>query len=137
MRYAVQVAAHWAREFAAKIAVVVVYIDEAHATDEWPISSARDAPRGEPVAYAAHRTMEDRLVAARDLATDFGLTAAGVVVVADDLTPATNFQKRYASWPIRWGVFRQTPEVGATVVEIGQPEEASFDLSLVLGRDAL
>ncbi len=136
MRYAVRVAAHWAQEYAAELAVAVVYIDEAHATDEWPISSARDAPRGEPVAYAAHRSMEDRLVAARDLAADFELTAAGVTVVADDLAPATSFQSRYASWPIRWGVFVQA-DAGATVLEIGQPEEASFDLSLVLGRDML
>ena len=55
MRYAVRVAAHWARAHAAELAVAVVYIDEAHATDEWPISSARDAPRGTRVAARGMR----------------------------------------------------------------------------------
>ncbi len=130
MRYAVRALAHWAGEYKASVALAVVYIDEAHASDEWPISSARDAPRGEPVTIAAHRTLPDRLAAARALADDFALPAAGVAVLADAMDNA--FRVAYAAWPIRWALLEAAPGGGAvTLAAIGEPEESSFDLSLV------
>ena len=52
---------------------VVVYIEEAHAADEWPISSARYAPNGEPVNIPQHTRRSERLRLARRLQIDFAL----------------------------------------------------------------
>jgi hypothetical protein len=52
---------------------VVVYIEEAHAADEWPISSARYAPNGEPVNIPQHTRRCERLRLARRLQVDFAL----------------------------------------------------------------
>ena len=74
----------------------LIYIAEAHAKDEWPISeSSRD--------FDQHKTLQDRLDAARALLNDYELApelAAGCY--AD---PIDNpFESAYASWPFRFWV---------------------------------
>ena len=62
-----------AAEFESAACFRVVYIAEAHATDEWPISSARcNGGRG-PVHIAQPKTADDRIAAARAFQTDFGM----------------------------------------------------------------
>lgn len=53
---------------------LMVYISEAHAADEWPISSSRyNGGRG-AVVVAQHRTTAERCAAARAFMADFGVT---------------------------------------------------------------
>lgn len=74
-----------------------VYILEAHAQDEWPISSARCSPTEKAIKYNQTHTIEDRLIVARDFIVDFNFP---MPVVLD--TPDENlFDKYYASWPVR------------------------------------
>lgn len=62
------------------VALVNVYILEAHAADEWALPDDNDA---EGVCYSAPRTLADRLAIARDLVASQQLGDA--VVLVDDL----------------------------------------------------
>ena len=124
MRYVVSLVNAWGVDFADVAALAVVYIEEAHATDEWPISSARLAAA--PVAIAAHKTIDDRLAAATSFARDYAVPLDRVALVADGMGNA--FQSAYASWPIRWFVFEARSAGDVVVVRIGEPDEASFDM---------
>lgn len=76
MRNFAPVLQNWMREYGAWVTLAVVYIEEAHATDEWPISSARCAAPGKegvPVCIARHTTLDARFEAATSFMTDFGL----------------------------------------------------------------
>mmetsp|Transcript_139231 Transcript_139231/g.445026 ORF Transcript_139231/g.445026 Transcript_139231/m.445026 type:complete len:98 (+) Transcript_139231:1671-1964(+) len=42
-----------------------VYTLEAHAVDEWPISSSRYNPSGQVVSISQHKTLEERIRAAK------------------------------------------------------------------------
>eukprot|EP01113_Clastostelium_recurvatum_P017686 TRINITY_DN2086_c0_g1_i4.p1 TRINITY_DN2086_c0_g1~~TRINITY_DN2086_c0_g1_i4.p1 ORF type:complete len:139 (-),score=31.47 TRINITY_DN2086_c0_g1_i4:152-568(-) len=80
-----------------RVTFLFVYILEAHASDEWPISSSRACPRGEPIHIKQTRSIPDRVEAAQMFATDFQI---GMPVVLDH--PSTNeFEKVYAPWPVR------------------------------------
>jgi hypothetical protein len=106
MRWAIDVWGSLARDFAGVARLVIVYIEEAHAQDEWPISSARLSRTGAPVVYRQHTTQGERLRACGDFVRDYGLDTAHVTV-ATDLIGSNPFQTTYAAWPIRWYVFRQ------------------------------
>lgn len=143
-----------ARAYRGAAVVAFVYIQEAHATDEWPISSARLSrrPGGAPVCIAQHAALEDRLAAARQFATDYGVTVARTVPPACEAgagagaggeSPASvavltdamrnGFQDTFWAWPIRWYVFQADGAGGAVrVTRIGQPDEASFALEEVV-----
>jgi hypothetical protein len=156
MRYAIDVVAHWAAAYGARAQLCMIYIEEAHAQDEWPISSCRlskkglsaasaagecgGGARGAPVIYLQQKTIGDRLAAARDFVRDYEVplqpeaapAAPGVLVVADQI--ANGFETTYAAWPLRWYIFRCAGPAGegdVTVTHIGEPEDASFDLSEV------
>ena len=116
--------------------------------DEWPITSARMSllglkqgdsvglqPEGgggvgRPVCIEQHATLEARVAAAREFVNLFGVRdpVAASVDAMDN-----GFQTLYASWPIRWYVFRQREggAAGVTVAHIGEPDESSFDLGEV------
>lgn len=67
------------------VATLLIYTDEAHAVDEWPITSARDAAPCKPAApvmIKAHRTPEERVAAAEMLLSDFSVPP-GAVCFAD------------------------------------------------------
>ena len=100
---------------------IVVYIEEAHAADEWPIASARYAPRGEPVSINQHRHLSERLHQARKLRDDFGLDPAALPIAALPLArpaaagdgaegvdseegPGALFDRLFKPWPTRWFV---------------------------------
>jgi hypothetical protein len=74
-----------------------VYILEAHAQDEWPICSARWSPTEMPIKYNQTRTVEERLIVAKDFIRDFDFQ---IPIVIDK--PEENlFEKFYAPWPVR------------------------------------
>ena len=55
---------------------VTVYIREAHASDEWPLGTA--------ICIAQHKTIEDRLQAARDFVRQFEWTVPCAVDTMDN-----------------------------------------------------
>ena len=71
-----------------------VYIQEAHAQDEWPISEA-------PREFRQHRGIGERVEAARAFIQDY-YVAPQVVWYCDMMTNA--FNEKYASWPFRFWV---------------------------------
>mmetsp|Transcript_26223 Transcript_26223/g.66740 ORF Transcript_26223/g.66740 Transcript_26223/m.66740 type:complete len:260 (-) Transcript_26223:289-1068(-) len=89
----------------------VVYVAEAHATDEWPIRSARyNGCRG-PVCVKQHRTTAERCAAASAFVRDFGwegVQEAGVMrVLVEPVAPGggqSEFDRALAPWPIRFYV---------------------------------
>lgn len=121
-----------ARRAAASATFALFYVEEAHATDEWPIRSSKAAAPGRsgiPVEYAQAKSLSDRLAAASDLVAHFGLAAAPIAVYADALDdpPLRNpFQHVYAAWPIRWYIF-----LGGRVMRIGEPDDGRFDLGYI------
>ena len=74
-----------------------VYILEAHAQDEWPISSARWSPTDQPIMYNQTRTIEERLSVAKDFIRDFDIR----IPVLLDKPDENLFEKFYAPWPVR------------------------------------
>lgn len=74
-----------------------VYILEAHAQDEWPICSARWSPTGMPIKYNQTRTIEERLIVAKDFIQDFDFPIPVVI----DKPEGNLFETLYSSWPVR------------------------------------
>ena len=83
------------------IEFTIVYITEAHAQDEWPISSARDSPNGQPILINQHKTHKDRVTAAKAFAKAFDLSKKYQILV-DNME--NEFMDAYASWPFRYFV---------------------------------
>mmetsp|Transcript_26604 Transcript_26604/g.46891 ORF Transcript_26604/g.46891 Transcript_26604/m.46891 type:complete len:126 (+) Transcript_26604:171-548(+) len=100
---------------------VFVYTLEAHAVDEWPISSARADPSGKPVQIEQHRTMEDRLMAARSFHADFQLPFE---VIADTID--NRLEELFCTWPFRFYVLRFQQ-----VVFQAQPKDCTYSLELL------
>ena len=80
------------------VRVVLVYIAEAHAGDEWPVGYTH---RGAPVPQ--QRTAVDRWAAAVDFAGEYGFGEVLADDPADDalLGPSRGFDASYAAWPMR------------------------------------
>ena len=98
--------------------MLLVYIAEAHASDEWPINSSRCAGPGNTVA-APRSLAERREVAARMCAALPILTALPLLI--DGLDDA--FLSTFAAWPVRlYGVRCGVLE------RIGQPHNAAVEL---------
>ena len=133
MRWAIDVWGNMAREYGATARLVIVYIEEAHAQDEWPISSARLSRTGRAVVYNQHTTQQQRIAACADFVRDYALDTA-LVTVATDLIGSNPFQTAYTAWPIRWFVLRAGAGAGAqpVVSTVGQPDDGSFDLMQVM-----
>ncbi|GMH54801.1 hypothetical protein TrST_g3682, partial [Triparma strigata] len=80
---------------------LVVYIEEAHAQDEWPISSSRYAEK--PVLINQPTTVEERIAVCKIFLSSYNVPESGpnFQVIVDD--PSTNnaFSAAYAPWPFR------------------------------------
>lgn len=98
---------------------ILVYIEEAHAADEWPIYQLeKDIPQ--------HKSLQERLVAAKQFQADFFTAQSPIRLFADDID--NNFNLAYASWPFRfWVIEKQVggpPLVGLKAM----PQNSSYDL---------
>jgi len=71
----------------------MVYIREAHASDEWPL--------GDIVSIKQHKTLKERINAAKELTNDFGFNIRTVVDTMDN-----NFEKQFLAWPEQYYFFR-------------------------------
>jgi len=102
-----------------------VYIQEAHAQDEWPISSSRaNGDRGK-VCIEQPKSTQERCAVARQFQQDFSFS---IPMVVD--TVANEFDAAFAPWPLRFYVFS-----GGKVKYIAMPEDGRFDIAKL--RDAL
>jgi uncharacterized protein (DUF1919 family) len=79
--------------------IVCVYISEAHAQDEWPIRSSRLNPTNEPVLIDQHKTLNERIQAAKAFQKNFKFKVSLIVDTMEN-----NFERTYSSWPIRFFV---------------------------------
>ena len=92
-----------------------VYLLEAHAVDEWPISEA-------PRAFKQHTSLNERLAAARALLADYEVAAPlREHFYADAL--GEPFDAAYASWPLRFWVLSRD-----RVIFKAMPRDASYDI---------
>lgn len=114
----------WAcREFGGSFRFLVVYIAEAHASDEWPVG-ARTSVTTQPTTLA-HRMRLASRVHTELLGQDEGLT-----VVCDDMS--NSFQTVMAAWPIRFYVVE--PESGELLYKAQpdlRPEVYGYSLETV------
>lgn len=104
-----------------KVAVRMIYIEEAHATDEWPVGSKL-------YAYKQTKALEERVaVAVRTKA--LGLETPILL----DVPPANKFSELYCPWPARFYIV--APD-GALVVK-PKPVNGTYDTGIIwdeLGR---
>jgi type I thyroxine 5'-deiodinase len=118
---------------------LTVYILEAHAQDEWPISSARWSATGAAIKFEQHKTIEDRKQVAQQFAQDYAWRWPVVLDTMDNL-----FEKSYASWPIRFFVLERDPSPSGDNIEqdggvgsrvkmslIGFPRNASYHMGIL------
>lgn len=116
----------------------IVYGAEAHATDEWPISSSRFNEDRGPVNIAQHKDTDERIAAAKMFVKDFVVDWCQVVV---DAVPGPNvkdrktlnniasiendgdFEQAYAPWPLRFYVIRNNK-----LVYIAYPQNCTYDV---------
>lgn len=152
MRYVIDLISSWGRSYGKVATLALMYIQEAHAVDEWPINSNRLSKKGLnsnstvteglPVCYRQHQSIEERVQAATDFVTDYDVpvikddintTHGSVYVLADNIQ--NNFQTVYACWPIRWMVFKlfklANGQEEIRITNIGEPDGASFDMYIV------
>lgn len=95
-----------------------IYIREAHAVDEWPISEA-------PLNIRQHQCIRERLDAARELSTLFIQNDAErenrLVWFVDDMK--NSFDSIYSSWPFRFWVLTLN-----TILFKPMPKNATYHL---------
>ena len=104
-----------AGRFGGLVDFVFVYINEAHASDEWPIGLA---VLGKGIERPAHRSHGDRMLAAQALLHRLPLHEHGFMIcvdtqVAPGLKEATallgagdHFDRAFPSWPFRFWVIQ-------------------------------
>jgi hypothetical protein len=73
--------------FSEKINIILIYISEAHAADEWPVSNINKTPQ--------HKSIQDRITACREVKLPNGLK-----IYCDSLEER-NFESTYSAWPER------------------------------------
>jgi len=85
------------REFEGKVDMVTVYIEEAHAVDEWPMGDG--AKGSEFKAIVQPVSLAERATAAELLVTELGYE---VPLVVDNMQNEVRI--KYACWPLRFYV---------------------------------
>lgn len=94
----------------------MVYIAEAHASDEWPIRSARSNRGRGPVNVKQPRHSKERLAHAQRLVRDFDLSdrdMAGMELLpllVDSLEEGEPFETTFAPWPLRFFILSEDEE---------------------------
>jgi len=85
------------REFEGKVDMVTVYIEEAHALDEWPMGDGATGSDFKGIVQA--RTLAERAEAAKLLHTELGYESP---LVLDNMENEVRI--KYACWPLRFYV---------------------------------
>ncbi|UJR07618.1 hypothetical protein I4U23_011907 [Adineta vaga] len=99
-----------------RVDMVTVYIEEAHASDEWPIGSR--------ICYVQPKCDTDRLKIATDFikATDYRIP-----MLIDPVSLGNPFSKEYNPWPIRFYVVDRMKRLSY----IATPIQGSYPLELI------
>lgn len=85
--------------YSEKVQFRFVYIAEAHAMDEWPVSSGRFTKTGKPVLVNQPKTLQDRCLLAEDFTREYNFHLETFVDLPEAGDP---FEKAYAPWPLRF-----------------------------------
>jgi Iodothyronine deiodinase len=113
-------------ELAGIVQLACIYIPEAHAQDEWPISSGRfNGGRG-PVIVHAPQTDAQRLELARRMQADFA--PFPMPVLCDLVSEGNPFERVYAPWPFRFFGIQWRSEQ-PVLSYIAHPRNCSYDLA--------
>merc|ERR1712080_295998 len=99
----------------------MVYTLEAHASDEWPISSGRFNPGGRAVQIKQHTTLGERIRAARAFQSAYGLP---LPIAIDSMS--NEFERFYSTWPFRFYVIAE-----GKIIHQAQPEECTYDPKII------
>lgn len=137
-------------EFRDRAEFKLVYIAEAHASDEWPISSGRYTTDGRPVTLTQPKTAEERIAAAVRYQAEYAIT---LPIFVDPPLPAQPeaaaaeprpereggadgsdgaFEAVYAPWPLRFYGAEAREEGGEenwTLSFIATPSECEYSLA--------
>ena len=127
-----------------RVRFVMVYVAEAHAEDEWPISSGRyNAGRG-PVRVTQPTSHEERVTLARRFVCDFDpLGDVFDEILVDDVDTGDEFERKFAPWPFRFfgvgaprgcqgllgssdGVHKE--EISRSIEYVAHPSAATYNL---------
>lgn len=81
-----------------RVQLVGLYIAEAHANDEWPVSSARYSIDGAPICVDQPLTLEARMALAARFVTQYRWIWPMLV---DSMDATTSLGARLSSWPMR------------------------------------
>ena len=101
---------------------------EAHAADEWPISSARATRDGAPVEVAQARSTAARVAAAANFVQNFDFE---IRMLVDPVGPPEDgpFDAAFAPWPLRFYVFKN-----GVLRYKAQPRNCTFDVAELRAR---
>lgn len=99
--------------------IIFVYINEAHATDVWPIGlSARTLNN-------SHKIIEDRQYCANKFCNEFDFE---IPTYLDNMN--NDVQNELSSWPFRWFLIEYNGETKSFIFKkIGEPENGEFNFS--------
>ena len=109
----------------------MVYIAEAHALSEWPVTSARfNRGKGPVLIQEQPATADDRCDLARKFAKHFEMSLERnknnhVQLVVDDPEQGDPFEQEYAPWPLRLYLIKDQK-----LEWIAQPKDCSYDEAL-------
>ena len=90
----------------------MIYIEEAHAIDEWPIGNSAG------VINWKHNTLQDRKICAEKMITEHGFE---IPVYLDSMD--NQFQKNYGCWPFRCIIIDQDNIIQYKSI----PKQAEYD----------
>lgn len=108
---------------------VFVYVAEAHAEDEWPISSGRcNFGRG-PVRVKQPRLRSERLALARRFLDEHdGGGDAFDFAFVDDVEQGDEFEREFAPWPFRFFGVGVGGDGERRLEYVSHPRDATYDL---------
>ena len=109
-------------EFGKDNAFAFLYIEEAHASDEWPIRSSRYMPNEEIVDVKQPKLVAERIALAKRFTAIFGI-GPEMKVLVDNPEEDNPFEKAYAPWPIRIYVIEN-----GTIQYISSPTDCAHDV---------
>lgn len=98
--------------------VLFVYINEAHAMDIWPIGLSAGT-----INYS-HKIIEDRQCCALKFKNEHNFK---IPIYLDNMN--NDMQTLFACWPFRYFLIEFTNEEKFIFTQIGEPEDAEFDLT--------
>ena len=89
---------------------IVCYDAEAHAIDEWPVSSSRYTPDGKPISVIQTHDIASREQLAKSFVEEYGMMDWKLVISPPEGICDTNycFETIYKPWPFRIFCFEGT-----------------------------